>query len=271
MTRVVVGVDGSAGSLSALRWAAGAAAALGAGLRAVAVAAEGVDADAVDSARSALDSAIAESGAAGAVVERDVVSGDPREVLLSEAARADVALTVVGSTGTGWFPSMHLGSVGHHLAQHAPGPVAVVPLGADEFRADATIVGIDGSPGSRAAAALSARLAASVHAVHAHQPAARAGAIVDEPDWRERSRRACEASVAPLVESARLADFEIVEGDPAKVLTDAAAASDAGLVILGSRGAGGFKGLRLGSVALRVLHHASRPTIVVPPADGERA
>jgi nucleotide-binding universal stress UspA family protein len=49
---------------------------------------------------------------------------------------------------------------------------------------------------------------------------------------------------------------------PARALLDAA--SDADLLVVGSRGVGGFKGLLLGSVRQQVVQHAPSPVVVVP-------
>lgn len=50
---------------------------------------------------------------------------------------------------------------------------------------------------------------------------------------------------------------------PARALLDAAA--DADLLVLGTRGVGGFKGLLLGSVAHQLVSHSPCPVVVVPP------
>lgn len=55
---------------------------------------------------------------------------------------------------------------------------------------------------------------------------------------------------------------EAVEGKPAHVLIDAAA--DADLLVVGSRGLGGFTGLLLGSVSQQCAHHARCPLVIVP-------
>lgn len=58
----------------------------------------------------------------------------------------------------------------------------------------------------------------------------------------------------------------VVEGSAAQVLLDAAAGAD--LLVVGSRGHGGFLGLLLGSVSQHCTHHAACPIVVVPPPHG---
>jgi nucleotide-binding universal stress UspA family protein len=138
--RIVVGVDGSAGSLAALRWAVDEAARRGDGVEAVhawhepyLVAAGGyaLPVMAVDDLR-----ATAEGTLEGAVrdataehpdvpVERLVVEGRAATVLLDVATGAD--LLVVGSRGHGGFAGLLLGSVSQQCAHHAPCPLVIVP------------------------------------------------------------------------------------------------------------------------------------------------
>lgn len=54
----------------------------------------------------------------------------------------------------------------------------------------------------------------------------------------------------------------VLPEDPAKALLDAAGA-DASLLVVGSRGRGGFRGLLLGSTSQKVMHHAECPVMVV--------
>ena len=54
----------------------------------------------------------------------------------------------------------------------------------------------------------------------------------------------------------------VTEGDPASALIDAAQGAE--MLVVGSRGHGGFVGLLLGSVSHKVIHHAPCPVLVVP-------
>jgi nucleotide-binding universal stress UspA family protein len=51
---------------------------------------------------------------------------------------------------------------------------------------------------------------------------------------------------------------------PVTALTEAADETDASMIVTGTRGRGGFHGLVIGKVPLRLLHHATRPVAVVP-------
>ena len=131
--RIVVGVDGSAASLDALRWAARQAELTGATLEAVTSWSYPTtygfpviaNVDWEKGARTVLDQAIAEAlGDAGESVVRRVAEGHPSRLLADLAVGAD--LLVVGSRGHGGFTGLLLGSVSEHVVTHAPCPVVVV-------------------------------------------------------------------------------------------------------------------------------------------------
>ncbi|MEV4283343.1 universal stress protein [Actinoplanes xinjiangensis] len=140
--RIVVGVDGSQGSKTALKWAMNQAHLTGATIEAItawqdpaqlgtaygwtSVAFEG-DTYATTMVK-ALDDTIAEATAQMShpvTVLAHVVEGHPAEALLQAAAGAE--LLVVGSRGHGTFAGILLGSVSQRCIQHAPCPVIVVP------------------------------------------------------------------------------------------------------------------------------------------------
>ena len=138
------------------------------------------------------------------------------------------------------------------------------------------VVGVDGSEGARAAlewAAAEARLrGARLRTVHAwHLPAAAYGsggfAPAMGPTWEDDLEQAATAALSSALEGAgeTLAGLEVEhrvgEGSASTVLTDAA--GDADLLVVGSRGLGGFKELLLGSVGHQCTQRAPCPIVIV--------
>jgi nucleotide-binding universal stress UspA family protein len=141
--RIVVGVDGSPGSMEALNWAVCEAGQHVASVHAVmaweypqayAVNVWGLGMDPTLDAQAGLASAAAAeaarvAGAAGdaqdVVVTSEAVEGHPAVALLQASEVAD--LLVVGSRGHGGFVGALLGSVSQHVVCHAGCPVVVVP------------------------------------------------------------------------------------------------------------------------------------------------
>jgi nucleotide-binding universal stress UspA family protein len=141
------------------------------------------------------------------------------------------------------------------------------------------IVGVDGSPSSVQAlrwAVEQARLTgAPVCAVCAWDlPASPTLLAVEEDiDCREEGvRPVLDGAIKDATGDAEAVSVqrEVVCGHPAEVLVNAS--TDAGLLVVGSRGHGGFAGLLLGSVSQHVVAHASCPVVVVhAAADRESA
>src|SRR6266542_45330 len=165
----------------------------------------------------------------------------PEAVLIGESHRA--AVVVLGTRGTGGFAGLRLGSVSHHVAMHASCPVVVVPADGDavEHAAAPIAVGIDGSD-------------------TASLPGLTDGAA------RERTERdlltACLARWRRQHPRVHV-ELRATAGHPAQSLVTAA--QNAQLLVVGSRGLGGFRGLLLGSVSSAVLHHAVCPVAIVHP------
>jgi nucleotide-binding universal stress UspA family protein len=92
----------------------------------------------------------------------------------------------------------------------------------------------------------------------------------DDPDRTEEARKAAQAETDEVL--AGLAGprpdsvtVKAVHGFPVEELLNAA--KDADMIVLGSRGAGGFTRLMMGSVAGQVAQHADCPVLIVPPED----
>ena len=92
----------------------------------------------------------------------------------------------------------------------------------------------------------------------------------DDPDRTEEARKAAQAETDEVL--AGLAGprpdsvtVKAVHGFPVEELLNAG--KDADMIVLGSRGAGGFTRLMMGSVAGQVAQHAQCPVLIVPPED----
>jgi nucleotide-binding universal stress UspA family protein len=290
--RIVVGVDGSEGSLRALGWAVAEAVAREAVLQPVMAwqmlydSGEMRDVP-VDEARLAegavkrLEQLLA--GVAGgdraARVDPLVVRGDPAQLLCKRSAGAD--LLVVGARGHGGFRGLMLGSVSLKCAHHSRCPLVIV-RGGRQDRARSPIrrilVGVDGSEGSRRALAWAVGEAAlhgaSVQALEVWRDPSggdvRLGSGMEHfrEDRRASPGQAQERLAAAIAEVAgRGPGVEIIplvlQGDtPARTLCERSA--DADLLVIGSRGHGGFAGLLLGSVGTTCTHHSRCPVAIVP-------
>ena len=285
--RIVVGVDGSAHARQALRFALAEAALRGARVVVVGswaippLAATGVGmipafdllrAELADSASEVLSRELAEVAdvAAGVEVEQHVAQGDAAGVLVEAAAGAD--LLVVGSRGRGGVTGTVLGSVSRACLHHAPCPVAVVHDAGPTERSR-IVVGVDGSPGASAAlewACAEARLRdVGVYVVCAY----------DEP-WGIASLGMSSAAAVAELRTALAADAEgaldaaqatapegvgvtgeAVQGAAGPALVSASDGS--ALLVVGSRGRGGFKSLLLGSVSQYCAAQARGVVVVV--------
>ena len=139
------------------------------------------------------------------------------------------------------------------------------------------VVGVDGSDSSRRALAWALAEAelrkASVDIVHAWEPPLIVG-------FGSLSGSAVELGGSPYEEQATLLldemiaaaatkelpapiDAIAVRGSASRALLETAKGAD--LIVVGSRGRGGFAGLLLGSVSQQVVQHARCPVVVVPP------
>ncbi|WP_308364849.1 MULTISPECIES: universal stress protein [unclassified Streptomyces] len=138
------------------------------------------------------------------------------------------------------------------------------------------VVGVDGSDHSKEAlrwgVAQAKAIGGRVHAVmswewNTNPFAVGAGAQEDLATAEEAARRKLADTVAESVgTSPGVPVFRRVEqGTPAQVLVDASAEAD--LMVVGTRGHGGFKGALLGSVSQQVVQYAASTVVVVREND----
>lgn len=132
-------------------------------------------------------------------------------------------------------------------------------------RSKRVVVGVDGSPSSRAALCWAAEQAALTSAeleavIGWSYPTSYGFPVIADVDWASSAQKIVETEVTEVLGD-KPATIRVLEGHPARVLLDAADGAD--LLVVGSRGHGGFAGLLLGSVSEYVVTHATCPVVVV--------
>ncbi len=282
---IVVGYDGSPASDPAITWAAQVASSGGRRLVLLTtarplVAAPGaalfdtglIDAEAAH-LRRVLDQKVEEvrRDSPGLDVEGRFRLAGPALALIEASEHA--ALVVLGTRRLRGVVASILGGVADSVVTHARGPVAIVPERGDRPRTGPVVVGVDARSNSSATLDFAARFAAEhgrelvmLHAWDVHVP------------WRyelladaERTRQindAWETEMDGVVDA--LVDrypgltvrTEVVSDSAVDALVERSA--QACLVVVGTRGRGGFAGLLLGSTSRRVLQSTVCPAVVVP-------
>jgi nucleotide-binding universal stress UspA family protein len=283
VSRVVVGVDGSPLSKAAVAQAAHFASSRGMSLHVL-------HAFAVDLPMLGF----------GALADRDVVTQHGEMLVSNAAARAHsahpdltitkslhdgyaskalvaasrtAALVVVGAMGHGILSQASVGAVAMQVVTHARCPVLVVghETSGAPVSGGRVVVGVDGSE-------------ESLHALQAaYREAAVIGGLLDVVNvWQARSaadptlstssswgdyEAALEARVDAALADERRAhpnvktEFEVIQGEPVAALVERT--EGANLLVVGSRGSGGFPGLHVGSTALRLMGRSLSPILFI--------
>lgn len=281
---IVVGVDGSAVSQGAVRWATRESVMRRVPLKLVYVLATDVTAawamavpaaplpeeyfkSREDEARAVLSASEVIAKEEGAVdVLTEFVHDAPVPGLVNASKEAD--MVVVGSRGNGAVKRLLLGSVSTGLLHHARCPVAVI--GADmDTRAEGgpIVVGVDGSRASQLAVEIAFEEASmrGVDLVALHSWSDRNESLHPYVDWatvRAPAEETLAISLAGWCE--RYPDVtvhrESVFDRPVEHLLERS--ESAQLLVVGSHGRGGFAGMLLGSVSSAVVQAARSPVIV---------
>lgn len=282
---IIVGVDGSPVSKVAVDWAARSAAMRGAALKLVYIVTppavmafpevpmppgylqwqEEEGSRLLDAARKTATEAI---GDRPITVTVEMITG-PAVSTLADLS-TDAQMIVVGCRGRGALARGLLGSVSTGLVHRAHCPVAIIhdedPLMPHPTKAP-VVVGVDGSPSSERAVAIAFEEASfrgvDLVAVHAWSDTG----VFEFPgaDWSTLQ------ALGEETLSERLAGWQerypdvlvrrvVVADQPAHQLMEQA--ESAQLLVVGSRGRGGFGGMLLGSVSTSVIHAARMPVIV---------
>jgi len=288
--RIVVGVDASEPAHAAALWAAQEAVVRGRGLTlasavlpAATVGGLGIPpaleyldelrADALEQLHSLAEQLPGED------IEVSVEIATPGGLLMEASKSAH--MIVLGSRGTGGFTGLLLGSVGSQVAANSACPV-VIWRGAPRSDAHEIVVGIDGSRNSEVALGAAFEMASFhgwelvvVHAwdIPAYELIETSEGVIPLPvsDVAEDEVRLSAQVLAGHRE--RYPDVRVrehlVRGPAPKALLEQA--TQAAMIVVGTRGRGAFLSAILGSVSNAVLHKADIPVFVVPltPADGE--
>jgi nucleotide-binding universal stress UspA family protein len=274
--QVIVGVDGSPHSRLALRWAADEAAHRGAAVRIVHAYGSG----GLDEATSPREQADGERIVTAAVDE--VRHRTPDVPVTGIAVRAGAAATLlaaarhgdlltVGHRARSELTALLAGSTCQQVAMHAAASVAIV-RGRLELDGP-VVVGYDGSAAAPAvldsAFGAAAARGCGLTVLRAFRPGAPAWPAEAPPPALYNARTtglAIEEElghlVAPTAEKYPdvAVEYRAIDGDAAQALADASRRAQ--LVVVGTRGHGGFAGLLLGSVGLHLTHHADCPVLI---------
>ena len=221
----------------------------------------------IDEALKLVEEVCQRSGPAGIHTEIFAAAAVPTLIKLSK----DAETVVAGSQGSGRWPGRRLGSVSSELLRHAHCPVAIVheedPSAPPAPAQAPVLVGIDGSPASESATAIAfdeaSRRQVELMALHAWSD-------LDVSEWHGIDWPATQ-SMAEEVLAERLAGWQdqypdvrvtriVVQAQPARQLVQQS--GNAQLVVVGSRGRGGFAGMLVGSVGETVAQMARVPVIV---------
>ena len=290
---ILVGVDGSAASLNALDWALAHAGQSGWNLHLVcAYALPTFAAGTIDGGYATLDDTAIREGAQAVLdeatarckgtrvqVTSSLETGDAAGVLVDLSAQ--VRLAVVGTRGRSGFAERILGTVSSALPAHSHCPTVVVPHREDDDDVDQPlpvpvrriVVGVDGSDSAKYALDVAIdeaeRWNAELTAVVGVPMGAGAGLLGWLPSGVDRETLLADVKAGLDVTVDRASqgrDVEVrrhaLDGTGAALLSEFSTAVD--LVVVGSRGRGGFAGMLLGSTSQTVLHHATCPVLVVP-------
>ncbi len=272
---ILVGVDNSPNSNIAAAWAVAIARATGSPIRAVAAWTRrapsglgGVD-DHIAETNAHTVSTVAQSLHSAGLdgIEVTAVRGPAAEALLKTANESDASLLVVGTRGLGPLAGLLLGSVSRRLLFTTDRPLALIPRQSTLNPTPLTriLVGVDCSPVAQRVLSWSARFCADLGVpatiVRCADPGCeRPPGHVQRYD--DQIRADTEEALVQFRDHDVEYTLEVCNLDPRVALPETAARDRAGLIVIGTRGAGHFSGL--GGTASYLVRHSSLPLTVIP-------
>jgi nucleotide-binding universal stress UspA family protein len=223
--------------------------------------------------------------AGGDIAQTHARVGSPDKEIVRLAEELGAGLVVLGNRGLGAVRRALMGSVSTGVVRYAHCPVLVVrgeEVGEERGRPFGRILlAVDGSDESRAAAGVAAEVAgvdgAELHLISVVEtetlqpytvyPGPEEIRALTEAAMEERKEKAHTFAVKEAEHvkgtGARVDGVHVASGAPAKEIVEAAEDMDADLIVLGSRGLGGFRRALMGSVSDSVVRHAHCPVLVV--------
>lgn len=275
---VVVGVDGSAASVTATRYAVAEARRTGGAVRVVHVLPDFAPAayplpmqEIADAGRAVLRTTVEQVGPVDPVPVHTALRRGSRAASLVAAAR-DAHLLVVGADRRTAVARLLTGNTSTHVAATSVAPVVAVPEAWEPAAHGLVLAGVKRADRATdllaEAFALAAARGSRLLVLHAWRLQGEYDGVVDQAaveEWNARARDELEAAVAdwrttyPDVE----VEVRVVHDQPAHALVSAAAAADE--LVLVRRAHGVPAALHLGSTARAVLREAACPVRVVAP------
>lgn len=214
--------------------------------------------------------------AGGSIDQTHLRTGSAIDQILQLAEEIEAGMIVMGSRGRGPVNRLLVGSVSEGVVHDARCPVLVLRGGYETWPPSRIVVGDDGSEQARAAGELAAGIGGALGArgllvrCFPEPPEIDPEGRVSNPrivdDALRREERDLINRAGELEETwGERPRVRVAVGDPAALILEAIRErEDSALAVVGSRGLGRMKRMRLGSVSTKVLRAADGPVLISP-------
>lgn len=205
-----------------------------------------------------------QAGSAGATdVGIQLLEGEPVKTFADFAHSDPNRLVVVGAHSNHGPGELGSGVPAHSLLHHLRSPLAVIHDSFEPLAGGLLVVGVDGSAANAAALTWASNVAESaggrVLAVFAFDPNDLMSTLPPgEHPHAEKIRAEVDAVATAPVE------LVLEEAHPVAALIDVAQREKAAAIVVGTRGRGGFAGLRTGHIPRELIDHSPTPVVIVP-------